>query len=338
MSLPEGLAEVLAKSNEAIAQTLAGALQNLKYQRAPSVKLRKFRGPPLTQGDPTLREWLRDLDVYIRQLGLTESEAVDVALDHLGGEARGEVLCCPAGERVSVEKIAALLSRRFVTESVQSLQATFYGRLQEDGESLAEYSRSLMSLYGRVEQAATTSSEESALASLREDALREQLVKGVRDVSIRRELRRLALDHRKVSFYEFRELALALLADTEEVDDVELRHVRDRGGKGTSPIPDKSKSSDNKTLTDLVEGQSKLQSAMEQLVIQQAQMTTQLEKVASSLSVMAEKSARSSLSCKYCHKPGHTIEKCYKRKREQAKGDTSQEAPNPMAGNGVPPS
>ena len=54
MEAPEGMARIIAKSNEAIAETLANALQNLKFARAPKVKLSKFTGPPQKAGDPTL--------------------------------------------------------------------------------------------------------------------------------------------------------------------------------------------------------------------------------------------------------------------------------------------
>ena len=44
MATSESLAEVIKQSNKALAETLAGAFQNLKYQRASTVKLSKFYG------------------------------------------------------------------------------------------------------------------------------------------------------------------------------------------------------------------------------------------------------------------------------------------------------
>ena len=48
--------------------------------------------------------------------------------------------------------------------------------MQSEGESLADYSRVLMRLHDGMEQAAATLAEGQALALLRDNALKEQLV------------------------------------------------------------------------------------------------------------------------------------------------------------------
>ena len=48
---------------------------------------------------PRLKEWVDDLDSYSRQLGLSKEEKVNVAIDHLGGVAKEEILCCPKEEK-----------------------------------------------------------------------------------------------------------------------------------------------------------------------------------------------------------------------------------------------
>ena len=85
MATSDLLADVIKQSNEALAETLASAFKNLKYQRASTVKLPKFCGTPKNSGDPTLKEWVEDLKTYTRQLGLSREEQVSVAIDHLGG-------------------------------------------------------------------------------------------------------------------------------------------------------------------------------------------------------------------------------------------------------------
>lgn len=335
MAEPADIADVIAKSNEALAQTLAAAFQSLKVQRHPSIKLKKFNGPPRRGGDPSLSEWSHDLETYNKQLGLEGAEAADVALEYLGGEAREEILCCPPVDRTSVEKILTVLGRRFGTDSVQSLHANFYGRMQNEGESVADYSRCLMTLYGQIEASAESSAESAALFRLRERALREQMIKGVRDVSVRREVRRLALEHGHDSFYELREAVLALIVDTEDTEDAELCHVRDRRKKQELLTPDSPQASDSKILGDIMNGQRQLHSAMEKLIQQQTQTTQQLQSVASSLSEMAKKKT---LTCEYCHKIGHKAEKCYKRRRDLEAKQANQGNRGPQAGNAPPPS
>ena len=61
-----------------------------------------------------------------------------------------------------------------------------------------------MCLYNTIESAAKGSHEKAAVVQLKENDLREQLIRDVRDVSARRELQKLALDHPEVSFYDVR--------------------------------------------------------------------------------------------------------------------------------------
>ena len=99
MELPESVADAILKSNQTLADTLAGAFQNRRYQRASTIKLSKFMGHPKKAGDQTLKEWINDLDTYARQLGLSDNEQANAVLDYLAGTAKEEVLCSPASER-----------------------------------------------------------------------------------------------------------------------------------------------------------------------------------------------------------------------------------------------
>ena len=89
MALPEGVAEAILQTNQALAATLAGAFQNLKLQRVSTVRLLKFNGHPKKAVDQTLDEWLTDLDTYTRQAGLSEADKLNTALDFLGGDGQG---------------------------------------------------------------------------------------------------------------------------------------------------------------------------------------------------------------------------------------------------------
>ena len=91
------------------------------------------------------------------------------------------------------DALVALLQLRFAPhETVHSLSAAFYTRVQLDGETLAEYTKVLMGLHNRMEKTAATEAEGQALALLRDTALKGQFVKGVQEQSVRRELMRIA--------------------------------------------------------------------------------------------------------------------------------------------------
>ena len=188
------MANLIAQSNDGLAETLAHALQGLRPAPVPTIKLGRFMGHPQISGDPTLADWLDDLFIYARQLVVSGDDRTVVLLDHLGGCAKEEVFCHPLAMRQSMESLTALLRSRFgPLETVHSLHAGFHARMQLEGESLADYSRVLMILHDRIEKAAAALAERQALTLLRDNTLKEQFAQGVRQQSVGQELRRLAL-------------------------------------------------------------------------------------------------------------------------------------------------
>ena len=171
----------LIEANAALLASLV--LQALQEVRPAPTPLQRFLGHPESPGDPTIDEWLLDLDVVVRQCGVPEGErACLVLIDHLGGRARDEALCQPEEVRRDFGALVAALRRRFGPyETVGSLRGEFYARMQSEGETLAKYSRVLIRLYQRIEGAAPTVAQRQALVLLGDDALRHQFVVGVRD-------------------------------------------------------------------------------------------------------------------------------------------------------------
>jgi len=156
----EEIAALIVQSNVALAATLAGVLQQFRALLAPTIKLAKFMGHPVTAGDPTLVEWLDQFDVYARLEEVSDVDRAVVILDHLGGCAREEVLCHPDAVRRDYGALVALLKLRFAPfKTVHSLSTEFHAREQLNGETLAEYSRVLMGLRNRMEKAAASEAE-----------------------------------------------------------------------------------------------------------------------------------------------------------------------------------
>ena len=130
--------------------------------------------------------------MFVRQCGVPEVERALVLMDYLGGFPKEEVLCHPDEVRRDFGALVSLLRRLFgPCETVTSLYAEFYSRMQSLGETLAEYSRALIRLYQRIEGVAPTVAERHALAVLGDGTLKHQFVVGVRDELVRHELRRL---------------------------------------------------------------------------------------------------------------------------------------------------
>ena len=54
------MANLIAQSNVALAETLAHALHGLRPAPVPTIKLGRFMGYPQRSGDTTLADWLDD--------------------------------------------------------------------------------------------------------------------------------------------------------------------------------------------------------------------------------------------------------------------------------------
>ena len=125
-------------------------------------------------------------------------------------------MCHPVEVRRDFGALVSLLRRMFgPCETVTSLYAEFYSRMQSLGETLAEYSRALIRLHRRIEGVAPTDAERQALAVLGDGALKHQFVVGVRDEWVRHELKRLMLWSADKPFIVVRGEALCLMCEEE---------------------------------------------------------------------------------------------------------------------------
>ena len=326
--------ELITQSNAMLAATFINAMQQSRAPPVPTVKLTRFLGHPHHAGDPTISQWLETFETYARQAGVTNADRAMTMFDHLGGCARDEVLCHPEAVRLNCDSLVRLLTLRFgPTESVSSLGTTFHARLQMDGETLADYSRVLMRLHSRMEKAAVTRAEEEALVLLRDNALKEQFVRGVREHSVRHELRRIALGSADQSFLVMRDEVLSLFGEHSESQ----RTVRVRAAEAE---PD----SVNQVLMQVMQTQQQLQSQMMQLASQQCQTASQLQTIIDQLpglacqpqlslpapgmrarpSAAARRSPQDDL-CFFCKEPGHFIRECPKKKSADSRRDRGQD-------------
>ena len=268
-------------------------------------------GHPRHAGDPTISQWLENFETYARQAGVANADRAMTIFDHLGGCARDEVLCHPEAIRLNCDSLVKLLTLRFgPTESVPSLSTTFHARLQMDGETLADYSRVLMRLHSRMEKAADTRAEEKALVLLRDNALKEQFVRGVKEHSVRHELRRIALGSADRSFLVMRDEVLSLLGDHSESQ----RTVRVRGAEAE---PD----SVNQVIMQVMQTQQQLQSQMMQLASQQCQTASQLQAILDKLPGLV---GQLQLALP-APEQGHFIRECPKKKSADSRRGQEQD-------------
>ena len=197
-------------------RALTGAFKSLSTSRAmPAMKLSKFRGSPQKAEDLSIREWINEYDDYCQYYKLDKSERVQVLVAHLVGPAKDEILCRDSAVRDDESKLKEILRSRFGRlETVQTLSSELYSRVQQEGESLADFSSYLIRLYDRMETI-SSDDEKNALGLLKDGTLTERFVKGVRDVSVQRELRRITIAHKSQSFLKIREAVLDHFQDAD---------------------------------------------------------------------------------------------------------------------------
>lgn len=209
-----------AKEADLIDRLVSGLTSALKQGQSKAVvqrpiKITKFAGKPSKVGDPTIREWLDEVDNYLEQCSIPECDQANVVINHLTGVAREEAKCHGDDIKQDVNALKKLLRRAFgADETVQSLQKALYERNQRDDESLMDFSRSLLRLHDRILEVAT-GGEKTALKGLRDKALIGQSVAGARNQTVRLELRRLELANPSQTFGEMRDAARELFRDLE---------------------------------------------------------------------------------------------------------------------------
>lgn len=197
------------------------------FHGIPQGRLAKFRGAPTRPRELTLAEWLDEFNQVVAPYQLTDREKVQVLVDHLGGDAKEEVMCLPEASRLKYEEVVKALQLCFkTTETLQTLNGCFHTRIQGEGESLTDFSWALMRLYGKMEAAAPSQTKLEALRSLRDSSLKDQFSQGAKEVWVRRELRRIVLANPEADFQKIREEALLLFQDARPQRQVRVREVQ----------------------------------------------------------------------------------------------------------------
>ena len=294
-------------------------------------------GHPKRGGDPTVAEWLHEFDVA-RQTGVKDVDRAVALLDHLGGCAREEVLCQPERVCQDCKALVVLLLLRFgPPETVPSLSTAFHGRMQFYNESLADYSRGLMQLHNRMEQATASEAEGAAIVLLRDNALKEQFVRCVREQSVRQELRRSAPNSVDKSFHHMRDEALHILQEHDE----HYRTTRVRGAEvggeayQDEPVPVlHTRSQDMCTPSQMMQAHRQLQAQAMQLSSQENEMGHQLQAVLERIALGHGMQPRSQYAnrpsprgglCFFCRQKGNFIRDCPRKRDADARGMYEQE-------------
>ncbi|XP_052710475.1 uncharacterized protein LOC128184881 [Crassostrea angulata] len=165
-------------------------------------KIARLCGRPVKESDPDVAEWLDDARQHLKVINDNDAR-IDFLMDNLGGQAKDEIRLRPRLERDTAEKILEIIKSVFAsTETPGALQQQFYQRDQKHGESLQNYSLALMKLLDKI-----VAKDENAVTDF-DEMLKERFVEGIRNSSLRREIRRFSFEKKAMSFGEFRQKVL----------------------------------------------------------------------------------------------------------------------------------
>ena len=268
-------------------------------------RLDVFKGKPVKPGDPTVHDWIVDMksQLAVRNLGLSEQAAF--VCDHLGGNARREILGRGNAVAEDVKEIFTTLKKVFGDgDSLPVLLQKFFSYQQAPAEGLLECSLQLVTLFDRI------CFLDGSYKDSRVETLKGRLAEVVYDEGLRRELRRLNTESPDLDFFELRDRALDWLGQSGQSRKPKAAAVQE------TSVDEKA------TILDILQKQGQL------LEKQQKQIEA----------LMEERSRRTNLQCFYCGKRGHIQRNCSKKKAdyEKSKGDTAGNQGASQSSNGAP--
>ncbi|XP_056272346.1 uncharacterized protein LOC130195081 [Pseudoliparis swirei] len=196
------LSERHDKAMEAIDALNKGA--NRSYVYVPRERqIQPFSGDAVKDGR-SIDEFIEEVDRIIKARGQSPEDGVDFILSLLRGSALEEVRLCTEGETKGPSELFTLLREAYSEKrSVAQLLHTFFGRQQKEGEDFQEYSHALSQILRLALKQRPDAVSDAKIA------VRDQFIEGVRDPSLRRELRKMVRGKPRSSLFEVREEAIA---------------------------------------------------------------------------------------------------------------------------------
>lgn len=265
-------------------------------------KINNFSGK--RDSDITVDEFIEDIELALKTRPTSDIEKVNFIISHLEGPAREEVRYRSTAEKKKPKDILDILREVFGDRvTISELLSDFYQCKQED-ETLQEYCHKLMCKLDRV------CKRDQKVITDRDTTLRNQLAENVKEVWLRRELKKRIRSTPSITFSDIREEATLLVEDSK---DTAVATTNDYEYEvpvlATQSVPKTTESTDlSKLLLDLKSEMKNMREEMEFLKTQNKSQKT-----------------GNTRQCYYCGKPGHMKRECRKRQRDSEASANTQD-------------
>lgn len=299
-------------------EELAAKIEELQKQlseKSTAVVYSRDRKLPTLSRSSNVREWVDSAKIIISTRFKSRDEQNAFIFEHLEPEIRTEVRFHYGMHTPSLEILDFLVKSFGTLDSVDELQCTFYARNQQEKESLEDYMLALMRILNQVVDKSPT------FAGNKVELLKFKFADGVRDIALRRELKRLNDERPTLTSSELRHHATTFL------------------GASSSTSNDTSATSTDAAVHS-VSGQSMFVKLDEQQ--KQIEKLTKMVESLTTADTQAKpanrSSGRPSVRCHYCKRFGHTKADCRKLAYRQANGAAAptQASVNYVEGNAYP--
>lgn len=268
-------------------------------------KIPEFSGCPSKPGELSVEEWINSIKSALKVMKIPEEDRIEFVKQYLKGEAKTTVKFMLNGKERSVDEIFNVLEQTYGDKfPIGTRLKEFYDRKQMPGETIRSYA------YDLQEKLSIIQSRDASRVPDADSVLKEQLVLGFKDDSLRREMKKRLRDEKDLTFIQLMQEAITWSEEEEVQTPSHPKGIaRSRGAVNATMVTESSSSP--LTLEKLHEAIQQIAARQEELF----QMVNSKEKVKLTGKESKAKSAPLKDSegryiCYTCGKPGHTSRRC----------------------------
>lgn len=297
-----------------------------------------FSGDHVKDGQ-SVDEFIDEVERVIRVRGLNTDDQVDFILSHLRGSALDEVKLCMGGETKQPSDLFSYLRGAFREKrTTPQLLHAFYARRQLEGEDFRDFSHALSQLLSAAQQQSPNAVSNPQIT------LRDQFIEGIRDASLRRELRKLIREKPQSTLFDVREEAMMWVVEDRPrgANVARSRNIMSRSSEETSECTTSVSAAQNDiavALQEVVKIITQQGKAIGELTNAVRELTVQKVSSGGSQSVKPKVQPRYTENgqpiCLRCEGVGHVARQCPVPR--SSKSQSTANSSSGVQGNGVPP-